>query len=132
MFQNPELAAAGFVCMLFSFWFTAYAAKAAYHAGGQSIRDSVQEAWMNVVIGFTINYIVNIFILPWAVEAQLTGWNNFWMGWIYTAISFIRQIGLRRAYNLKMLIQQGKVTAPAWWGKLSSLLKGVRLWRRSD
>lgn len=66
--------------------------------GAQTRRESIIEAWTNIVIGFSINYAANLLLLP-LVGAQLTASNNFWLGWIYTAVSILRQFAVRRWFN---------------------------------
>lgn len=92
--------------------------RAAMEGGGtgQSIRDSLLEAWANIVIGFAINYAMNLIVLPeLGAErgTELTLINNFWAGWVYTAVSFVRQMGLRRAGNWLMLwrMRRGSATS---------------------
>tara|TARA_R110000744_G_C18936867_1_gene513854 strand:+ start:272 stop:514 length:243 start_codon:yes stop_codon:yes gene_type:complete len=60
----------------------------------------MHEAWTNIAIGFSINYVANFFILPLAVTG-LDPVNNFLIGWLYTTLSFIRQFIIRRVYNKK-------------------------------
>lgn len=66
--------------------------------GSQTRRESIIEAWTNIVIGFSINYTANLLLLP-LVGAHLTATNNFWLGWTYTAVSILRQYALRRWFN---------------------------------
>lgn len=66
--------------------------------GSQTRRESIIEAWTNIVIGFSINYTANLILLP-MVGAQLTASNNFWLGWTYTAVSILRQYAVRRWFN---------------------------------
>lgn len=79
---------------------TAYSANKTEDEGGQTVRDSMLEAWTNIGVGFTINYIANLIILP-SVTEGLTLWENFMIGWIYTAISMVRSFGIRRWNNRK-------------------------------
>lgn len=65
---------------------------------GQSRRQSIIEAWVNIAIGFSVNFVANLFILP-MIGASFTLSENFWMGWIYTAVSVIRQYAIRRWFN---------------------------------
>lgn len=91
----------GIVALVFCVLFTVRnAAKAS--RGGQSMKDSLLEAWTNIVIGFSVNYAANLLFLP-LIGADLTASNNFWLGCIYTAISFLRQLVIRRFYNARML-----------------------------
>ena len=85
---------------LFCVAVTVYTATRAEVVKGQSLKDSLQEAWVNIAIGFSINYVANFAILPLAVTG-LDPVNNFLIGWIYTAFSFVRQFVLRRHYNRK-------------------------------
>lgn len=66
--------------------------------GAQSRRASLIEAWTNIVVGFSINYLANLALLP-LVGAELTAANNFWLGWAYTAVSIVRQYAIRRWFN---------------------------------
>jgi hypothetical protein len=89
----------GIVSAAFVAWFT----YRAYYGhddgnGAQSRRESIIEAWTNIVIGFSINYAANLLLLP-LVGAELTAVNNFWLGWVYTAISILRQFAVRRWFN---------------------------------
>jgi hypothetical protein len=61
----------------------------------QSKTGSFAEAWTNIAVGFSVNYIANLLIFP------LFGFHiglgaNFLMGLIYTAISLIRSYAIRR------------------------------------
>lgn len=65
---------------------------------GQSRRGSLAEALVNIAVGASINYVVNLLIFP------LFGWNisarsNVLMVVIYTGISLARSYGLRRFFN---------------------------------
>lgn len=92
----------GSLSFLFCVYVTARGAFYESHKGGQTMRDSLMEAWTNIAIGFSINYVANFLILP-LVGSELTLANNFMLGWIYTAISFARQMVIRRYYNHKMV-----------------------------
>lgn len=64
----------------------------------QSKIQSFIEAWVNVALGFGINFLANMFIFP------LFGWNisvadNLLLGLIYTAISIARSYCIRRWFN---------------------------------
>lgn len=60
---------------------------------------SFAEAWANIAVGFTINYIANLIILPLFGFHGLTAGKNFIIGVLYTGISLIRQFVLRRYFN---------------------------------
>ena len=69
---------------------------------GQSVRDIVLEAWANIVIGFSFNYAANPFILPLVPSLgynDITAWDNFLMGWVYTMVSLLRSYMIRRVFN---------------------------------
>ena len=57
------------------------------------------EAFTNVFIGFTINFVANWLILPWffGIEADLASFA--WLGAVYTVISIARSYVIRRAFN---------------------------------
>ena len=65
----------------------------------QTRKGSFAEAWTNIAIGFTINYVANLLILPAFGFASLTPGKNFLIGCLYTAISLARSYVLRRWFN---------------------------------
>jgi len=87
----------GITCFVFVALFTFRAYKLE-PGKGQSPRSSIIEAWVNIVIGFTISYGANFLIFP-LIGSHLTAGQNFWIGWIYTAISIVRQYTIRRWFN---------------------------------
>ena len=60
---------------------------------------SFVEAWANIVVGFTINFICNLIIWPLlgihGVDARVA----FLGGLIFTVISLVRSYVLRRWFN---------------------------------
>jgi len=67
----------------------------------QSRLGSFIEACINVVIGFTINYIANLLIFPlFGMSISLS--DNFLLGIIYTAISIVRSYVIRRWFNAQI------------------------------
>jgi hypothetical protein len=60
---------------------------------------SIVEAWANIAVGFTINFIGNLLVWPLlgihGVGAQVA----FTAGLIFTAISLVRQYVIRRWFN---------------------------------
>lgn len=67
----------------------------------QTRRGSLYEALFNILIGFSINYVANLLILP------LFGFNvglgdNFLIGLLYTGISLVRQFVIRRYCNARL------------------------------
>lgn len=94
------LTALGVASMIFVGVFTWRAAIAAPGAG-QSPRSAIIEAWVNLAIGFSVNFTANLFLLP-LVGASFTAAENWWLGCIYTAISILRQYAIRRWFNAKL------------------------------
>lgn len=78
--------------------FSIAAALAVDPGKGQTVRGSLVEAWTNVAIGFSINYLANFALLP-LIGAHVTAGDNFWLGCIYTAISVLRSFAIRRWFN---------------------------------
>jgi hypothetical protein len=94
------ITALGLASMLFVVAFTWRACTGPDSGHGQSRRESIIEAWTNICIGFSLNYAANLFLLPMMTEGgHLTLVNNWWGGWVFTAISMIRQYAIRRFYN---------------------------------
>lgn len=68
---------------------------------GQSPRSAIIEAWFNIAVGFAINYAANFAILP-LIGAHVSAADNFWMGWVYTSVSILRQYAIRRWFNARL------------------------------
>lgn len=66
---------------------------------GQSRRMSFVEAWLNVLIGFGINFLANLVILPFFFGVHVSLLDNFYIGLIFTIISVVRSYGVRRLFN---------------------------------
>lgn len=92
----------GVASMVFVVVFTWRAAVAAQGVG-QSPRSAIIEAWLNIAIGFAVNYSANLVLIPLAAEGgHLSAANAFWMGWLYTVISIVRQYVIRRWFNARL------------------------------
>lgn len=93
----------GCLAILATIALTVYAAlqSAGY---GQTVRESIAEAWTNVAIGFSINYVANLLVLPLA-GLDVTAGGAFWIGCIFTGISVVRSFVIRRLYNRRMIRQ---------------------------
>lgn len=65
----------------------------------QSKIRSWKESWTNIGIGYGINFIANILILPLFGFKNLTLGKNLILGVIYTGISLLRSYGIRRWFN---------------------------------
>ncbi len=63
--------------------------------GQQTRRQSIIEAWINILIGLTVNFFLNFLFLP-LLGAQLTVFENVMLGCSYTAVSIVRQYTIRR------------------------------------
>lgn len=87
-----------------SFAFVAVFTWHAYSAApgvGQSPRSAIVEAWINILLGFSLNYVANLLILP-LVGFHIGHVDNFLMGWVYTAVSIVRQYAIRRWFNARL------------------------------
>ena len=65
----------------------------------QTIKGSIAEAWLNVAVGFGVNFTANIVILPLFGFSTLTLEKNFVIGLLYTVISLVRSFVIRRWFN---------------------------------
>lgn len=64
----------------------------------QSRLHSLIEAWVNVAIGFSINLIANLIVLP-AFGYHVTIGDAFGIGLVFTVISIARSYLIRRWFN---------------------------------
>ena len=83
------LTALGILSVLVTGLFTWHTARS-----GVAPLAAIIEAWLNVAVGFSINYAANLVLLP-LVGAHLTASSNFWLGCIYTAVSVLRSFAIR-------------------------------------
>ena len=67
--------------------------------GHQTWLGSIVESWANIAIGFAINYAANLAVLPWLWDADSPLSSAFWIGCVFTVISQIRQLIIRRYFN---------------------------------
>lgn len=65
---------------------------------GQSKLGSFAESWINVAVGFGINYAGNLFILP-LFGLAITPSKALGVGIVFTFISVTRSYTLRRIFN---------------------------------
>ena len=91
--MNANLALLGGLSFAFVVFFTLRS----YYAGVNP-RAAIIEAWVNILIGFTLNFIANFLILP-LLGATFTAAENFAIGWMYTAVSVVRQYAIRRWFQ---------------------------------
>lgn len=68
----------------------------------QSKLGSFIEAWVNVFIGFWINFAANLVILPMFGFTGLTLATNFYIGLAYTVVSVARSYVIRRWFNARL------------------------------
>lgn len=64
----------------------------------QTKTGSFVEAWANIVVGFGINCLANLLILP-MFGFNVTAGQAFGIGMIFTVISLVRSYVLRRWFN---------------------------------
>lgn len=68
----------------------------------QTRLESFIEAWINVLIGFGINFVANIVILPYYGFTNLDAVTNFKIGIAFTVVSVLRSYVIRRYFNDKI------------------------------
>lgn len=83
----------------------------------QSKLESLIESWVNIIIGFSINFYANLLILPW-FGFNVTASKAFGIGVIFTAISLARSYGIRRLFN--------KYGSGGWIGLWKTLTSKLR------
>lgn len=64
----------------------------------QSRTHSFIESWVNVAIGFAINFTANLIVLP-MFGFNVRASEAFGIGLIFTAISIARSYAIRRLFN---------------------------------
>ena len=62
---------------------------------------SLIEACINVLIGFTINFVANMLILP-LIGFHISASQNLFIGVLYTVISVARSYTIRRWFNARI------------------------------
>lgn len=83
----------------------------------QSKIGSAVETTVNIFIGFSINYVMGLILLPmFFPEIHITLATNFWLGVVYTVVSVIRQYTIRRWFNY--YIHRGSAAASRYVEKL--------------
>lgn len=75
---------------------------------------SMIEVLFNIAIGFAINWVANIWILP-LYGFQITGGQAFSMGLIFTIISVVRSYIIRRYFNARL-----RAAAQGFAGRVSA------------
>lgn len=67
-------------------------------SSGQSRTGAFVEAWMNVLVGYGINVMANLLVLP-AFGIAVTVVDAAGIGVVFTVISVVRSYCLRRWFN---------------------------------
>lgn len=70
------------------------------------------EAWINVAIGFAINFAANMLILP-LIGFHITAGQNLFIGLLYTIISVARSYAVRRWFNSRIHAAAEKLASRA-------------------
>lgn len=65
----------------------------------QSLKGSSIEAITNILIGFPINFLLNIAILPFTWDSEHVIRSGLITGAVFTVVSFVRQVFIRRWFN---------------------------------
>ena len=74
----------------------------------QSRLSSFIETYINIVIGFAINFVLNLWLIPNFVTGQdgqavhITLVQNWWLGVALTFFSVIRMYVIRRWFNARL------------------------------
>lgn len=64
----------------------------------QSKKRSFLEAWLNIAVGYGVNFTANLLVLP-HFGFDVTIKQNIFLGAIYTVISLIRSYCIRRWFT---------------------------------
>lgn len=75
---------------------------------GQTRRGAIIEAWVNIFIGFSINFFANFAIFP-LIDVHVSSAQNFWLGCIYTAVSVVRSFMIRRWFNARIVAMAQRI-----------------------
>lgn len=65
----------------------------------QSWKGSILESWVNIAIGFAINFAANVILLPFIWNPAAPAKSAFIIGVWFTLISQVRQLLIRRVFN---------------------------------
>lgn len=66
----------------------------------QSVKRSWAEAWINVAIGYSVNFVANLTVFP-MFGYNVTIHDNLIIGVIFTGISVLRSFMIRRIFTKK-------------------------------
>lgn len=65
----------------------------------QTRKGSLVEAVTNILIGFSLNFGINLLTLPWLWDPTRPAQSAFNIGLVFTAVSLIRSYVLRRVFT---------------------------------
>lgn len=65
----------------------------------QTKKGSAIEALSNILVGFPINFLLNITILPFTWDSNHIVRSALITGAVFTVVSFVRQVYIRRWFN---------------------------------
>ncbi len=65
----------------------------------QTLKGSAVEAITNIMVGFPINFLLNIAILPFTWDSEHVIRSGLITGAVFTVVSFVRQVFIRRWFN---------------------------------
>lgn len=86
----------GLASLVFVIGFTLMALRGSTNRlGRQTRRQAIIESWINILVGFILNFGINLLILPMLGITLALG-DNFFIGCIYTAVSVVRSFMIRR------------------------------------
>jgi len=102
-------------CVVFTWW--------TWRRGASPLA-AIIEAWANIVYGFALNWALNWILIPLMSHgAHITGVDNWWGGWAYTAASMVRQYSIRmylgeRLHDAAVLLAEKKL-----WQQVAGFFK---------
>lgn len=94
----------------------------------QTKRGSFAEAWANIAVGFSINFVANTILIPVFVGVHIAPGANFMMGCVYTLISLARSYVLRRWFNGLKFGHVPAVAYPTWLASPPTVLAEYECW----
>lgn len=93
------LTALGVSSIILVIWFTWHTARS-----GAGPLAALIEAWMNVALGFGLNFGANFVLIPLMSPGggHIGALRNFWGGCIYTVISMLRSFAIRLGLGVRI------------------------------
>lgn len=65
----------------------------------QSHTMSLVESGVNIVVGYSLNFFLNLYLFQWLLGVTIPVRENLIMGAIFTVVSLVRSFGLRRVFE---------------------------------